>query len=472
MKKVISWVLILATTAAVAIGGTLAYMTDTDEDINVRTIGNVKIEQHEQERVDPEGDGSSLQDFTDDKTLYPAVVAPDLNWEEVNGSLWDPTKINNELDKLVTVENTGDYEAFVRTVLAFEAGTYTFEQFQEKMHLNLNETDWDWEWVTEPVIIGQSSFFLATATHKVALQPGVTTTPSLLQVALDKTATNEDVHVFGDDYLILAESQAIQTEGFEDPITALETGFYKVSPQKHPFSEDILPYYISTQEDFKLFAARGGTGILTTDIVLDDVALFTRKGTVLDMNGHTLYNNRHGSASFIIRVDLGGELTITGNGKFIATHDPAVQSKEILYIVCTSAGSLLVLEDCYMDVSHIGYRTGSKVVQAQSKGRVIINGGEYVRAGDDMTGDFALVYAMSGAHIEINGGIFQNAGTDYALLNVNKSKPGSILVNGGTFINHHPSVSNSSYIDLGEGYEVISEVKGEDTYYTVVPKTE
>ncbi len=472
MKKVISWILILATTAAVAIGGTLAYMTDTDEDINVRTIGNVKIEQHEQERVDPEGDGSQLQDFTENKTLYPAIVAPELNWEDANGSLWDPTKINNELDKLVTVENTGDYEAFVRTVLAFEAGPYTFEQFQEKMHLNLNETDWDWEWVTEPVIIGQSSFFLATATHKVALQPGETTAPSLLQVALDKTATNEDVHVFGDDYLILAASQAMQTEGFEDPVTALETGFYKVSPQEHPFSEDILPYYIYTQNDMKNFAARGGTGILMTDLVMDDVALFSRKGTVLDMNGHTIYNNRHGSASFIIRVDLGGELTVTGNGKFKATHDPAVQTKEILYFVCTSEGSLLVLEDCNVDVSHIGNRTGTKVVQAQSKAKVIINGGEYVRAGDDMIGEYALIYAMSGAHIEINGGTFQNAGTNYALLNVNKGRPGSMVVNGGTFINHWPSVSNSGYIDLGEGYEVISEVKDGDTYYTVVPKTE
>ena len=470
MKKVISWFLILATTAAVAIGGTLAYMTDTDEDINVRTIGNVKIQQHEQERTDPEGDGSSLQDFTDNKPLYPVVMAPDLNWES-NGRVWDPTKINNELDKLITVENTGDYEAFVRTVIAFEAGSYTFEQFQEKMHLNLNDTDWDWEWVTEPVIIGQSSFFLATATHKVALQPGETTTPSLLQVALDKTATNEDVHVFGNDYLILAASQAMQTEGFEDPVTALETGFYKVSPQQHPFDADILPYYVYTLEDFKNFAARGGTGILMADIEMDSYALFNRKGTVLDMNGHTIANKRSGSVTFIIRVDHGGELTVTGNGKIIATHEPGQISGEIMYFVSTSEGSLLVLNDCEIDVNHMGETVGSKVVQAQSKGKVIINSSVYVRD-CHATDASALIYTMSGAHIEINGGIFQNTGYNSVLLNTHDSKPGTMLIRGGTFVNHKPGTNDAAYIKVAEGYEVVSEVKDGDTYYTVVPKTE
>jgi hypothetical protein len=396
-------------------------------------------------------------------------VDPALNWENANGGLWDPTQINNELDKLITVENTGDYEAFVRTVLAFEAGSYTFEQFQKKIHLNLNQNDWDYEWVTEPVIIGQNSFFLATATHKVALQPGQTTAPSLLQVALDKTATNEDVHLFGDDYLILAASQAIQTEGFEDPLTALETGFHKVSPQEHPFSESILPCYVSTVEDFKNFAARGGTGILTADLELDSYVLFNRKGTVLDMNGHTIVNKRPGSATFIIRVDLGGELTVTGNGKFVSAHKPEDLKGEIMYFVCTSEGSLLVLNDCEIDVNNLGTIRGSKVVQAQSKGKVIINSGVYVRD-CAATSASALIYTMSGAHIEINGGLFQNRGNNSVLLNTHDGRPGTMLIRGGTFINHKPGTNDAYYITVAEGYEVVSEVIDGDTYYTVVPK--
>ena len=40
-------VLALATTAALSVGLTTAYLTDKDEDVNVMTLGNVDIAQHE-----------------------------------------------------------------------------------------------------------------------------------------------------------------------------------------------------------------------------------------------------------------------------------------------------------------------------------------------------------------------------------------------------------------------------------------
>jgi len=41
---------------AISLTGTLAYLTDTDADVNVMTLGNVDILQNEQERVkDAEG---------------------------------------------------------------------------------------------------------------------------------------------------------------------------------------------------------------------------------------------------------------------------------------------------------------------------------------------------------------------------------------------------------------------------------
>lgn len=474
MKQVLTWVLVLAATAAVAIGGTLAFMTDTDEDVNVRSIGNVTIEQHEQERVDPEGAADSeLQDFTDNKPLYPAVVAPTLKWENANSQLWDPTQINNELDKLVTVENTGDYEAYVRTVLAFEAGQYTFEQFQEKLHLNLNQTDWAWEWVQEPVIIGDSAFFLATATYLEPLQPGDTSSPSLLQVALDSSATNDDVQRFGEDYLILAASQAMQTEGFDDPVTALETGFYKVSPEQHPFDTSIMPFYVYDQNDMMDFAARGGRGIMMSDVVLDYFPVFNRKGTVLDMNGHTIYNNRYEDFwTFIIRVDLGGELTITGNGTFSSMHDPNVLKAAILYFLVSGEGSVLTLEDCCIDLSYCADQgVISKVVQVQKDGKTIINGGEYLRSGENITRGADMLYVISGGTIEFNGGIFQNAGHNRNLLNSHDGRRGKMIIRGGTFINHNPGVSNDGVcIKVAEGYEVVTQVIAGDTYYTVVPK--
>ena len=44
IKKIIAGFLAVSLTAAVSIGATLAYLTDTDEDVNVMTLGNVKID--------------------------------------------------------------------------------------------------------------------------------------------------------------------------------------------------------------------------------------------------------------------------------------------------------------------------------------------------------------------------------------------------------------------------------------------
>ena len=47
IKKIIAWMLIIATTAAITVGGTLAYLTDRDSEANVFTTGDVKIDLEE-----------------------------------------------------------------------------------------------------------------------------------------------------------------------------------------------------------------------------------------------------------------------------------------------------------------------------------------------------------------------------------------------------------------------------------------
>ena len=51
-KKILSVVLAVALVASLAVGMTVAYLQDTDSDVNVMTMGNVYIKQNEQERVD------------------------------------------------------------------------------------------------------------------------------------------------------------------------------------------------------------------------------------------------------------------------------------------------------------------------------------------------------------------------------------------------------------------------------------
>ena len=249
--------LVIAMTAALAIGGTLAYLTDTDEDVNVMTLGQVKIDQLEYERVDveTENEDADVQEFHDNKPLLPAVTEDGFNyvpgdsyvdWDQIGkdgytSDIWDPTKINNEVDKMVFVKNKGDWDAYVRTVFAFEAGNYTtLDEFNAKMHLNLNTTDWTWDWTETPITIGEGTYFVATATYNKVLAPGALTEISLSQIALDKTATNDDVAAFGDTFQVLVQSQAVQAAGFTDPVGALNTAFGEIpdGDGKAPFEND------------------------------------------------------------------------------------------------------------------------------------------------------------------------------------------------------------------------------------------
>ena len=245
MKKALAWLLVLAMTAALAVGGTLAYLADTDEDVNVMTVGKVKIDQleYEREKVESENEDATVQEFHDNKPLYPAVIEDSfdwttgdsyVDWEQIGkdgytSEIWDPSKINNEVDKMVFVKNKGDWDAYVRTVFAFEAGNYqTLDEFNAKMHLNLNTTDFTWEWVETPMTIGEGTYFVAVATYNKVLTPGALTEISLSQIALDKTATNADVEAFGETYQILVQSQGIQADGFTDAATALNEGFGEI----------------------------------------------------------------------------------------------------------------------------------------------------------------------------------------------------------------------------------------------------
>ncbi len=253
MKKALAWLLVIAMTAALAVGGTLAYLTDTDEDVNVMTVGQVKIDQLEYERVDVEtsGDDAKVQEFHDNKPLYPAVTKDGwdtadgvVDWEQIGkdgytSDIWDPTKINNEVDKMVFVKNKGDWDAYVRTVFAFEAGNYTsLDDYLKDVHLNLNATDWTWEWVETPITIGGSQYFVATATYNKVLKPGALTEISLSQIALDSSVTNEDVAGFGETYQVLVQSQAVQVAGFTDADTALNEAFGEIAATKVPWKND------------------------------------------------------------------------------------------------------------------------------------------------------------------------------------------------------------------------------------------
>jgi surface protein len=143
---------------------------------------------------------------------------------------------------MVFVKNKGTYDAYVRSVFAFEANGYTLDEFKSLFHLNINEEDWTWEWEEEPVSIpgenGSTNYIIATATYNKVLKPGQLTEISLSQIALDPSAGNADILGFGDTYQVLVKTQAMQAEGFNDPKAALDEGFGNVSLANLPWEND------------------------------------------------------------------------------------------------------------------------------------------------------------------------------------------------------------------------------------------
>ena len=224
-------ILSLVLSLALATGGTLAYLSDTDADVNTMTLGNVYIVQNEQER---DADGK-LESYENDEALYPAVYpgtsidwAPEAKWPGEGGQAWKVVA-DNELvvDKFVTVTNTGKSDAYIRTLIAYEGdATYGPEgKYIHIVHNAENVAPAITMALEGTVVIDDVTYTVYSYTYTAAVKPGETTIPSLKQVYMDKEADNEVVATYGEEYKIIALSQAVQTAGFADAKTALNTAF-------------------------------------------------------------------------------------------------------------------------------------------------------------------------------------------------------------------------------------------------------
>ena len=229
VKKVLLICTAYVLVAALAIGGTIAYLTSQDSDVNVMTLGNVKIEQIEQQ-YDENG---NLVPFEQDKPLYPYVGT--LGWKntEYADGAYRQFTMNNVVDKYVSVKNIGENDAYVRTIIAFEMGSFTSDEFN-KIGISINsengsEFSFDGAWnIANDFVeeIDGYKYNVMEFVHSAPVKPGETTVPSLLQVYLSKDATNEDVAKLDGNgngkYDILVLSQAVQTAGFENANDAFQ----------------------------------------------------------------------------------------------------------------------------------------------------------------------------------------------------------------------------------------------------------
>ena len=69
MKKVLIWILVLVLVAVVSVIGTIAYLTAVDEETNVMTVGDARIEIVEYERVntDDKNTNAVVKEFRENK---------------------------------------------------------------------------------------------------------------------------------------------------------------------------------------------------------------------------------------------------------------------------------------------------------------------------------------------------------------------------------------------------------------------
>ena len=292
LLSAVSFVLV----AALAIGGTLAYLQAEDSDVNVMTLGNVKIEQHEYERA-TNADGSYKTATIDDRTSYVLKdftqgkpLLPCTDPSNHGAGTWDNTTVRmsqvgsyggmqvfvnpNAQDKFVTVENTGKTDAYVRTLVAVECGSTdgslvgtSYHGTWTKNEIGVITVDGNNYDLIEYVYAGGKLSDGSWRHENGILPAGDTSYPSLAQVYIESVATNEDMEKIdgnGNGTLdILVLSQAVQAAGFADAQTALDTAFGEITATNNPWADDVkLPVFVTNDAELKAAIDEGAEEII------------------------------------------------------------------------------------------------------------------------------------------------------------------------------------------------------------------
>lgn len=249
-KKLTLVVTCIVLVAAMVIGGTLAYFTDTDAKTNTFTVGNVNIKLIEEER---DGKGGK-QDFTQEKKLYPIVGSAQGEKDE----LGMPTA-KNYVDKMVTIKNTGSEDAYIRVYFAIPSalddGYETFNAGLNVLHFNFGNkvvngvvsstegAEWIWthgnKWnYFETTLDDGIKYNVYYADYYQAVAADATTEQAIQGVYLDKSFDLKDgkCYAFGEE-VTLDEgwdwskvscpvfAVACQAEGFDNATDAMNAAF-------------------------------------------------------------------------------------------------------------------------------------------------------------------------------------------------------------------------------------------------------
>ena len=407
-KKVITLLLVVALTAAVSIGGTVAYLSDSDAQVNTFTNGNVYIDLWEDF-----GDNDGIEH------LVPAV-----------GSAQDGT-LQNGIEKEVYVTNTGSEAAYVRVHIAIptilDNGDPTFDASQNVLHFNYNpesigEGKWDWsnaagapyegEWNASQLTIDGVDYNVYTVTYEKALASGESTVDAMHQVYLDSAVTNADIErinaAIGNEWKIYVCAEATQAAGFANAYEALNAAFGPVAAEES-WLEVTGATFVESNTVFPTYES----GEIAP---MDDTYNYVY---VAELGNSVIFDD----ASISSSEHMGGIAVTNGTS------------------VTFNSGSVVVNSNYSNGARYNFYATGEGT-------EITINGGDFSFS-KTLNQKRAYVYADAGTTVYITGGNFgpasSRSGYTAGILG-----SGTVVITGGTF-----GFNPSNWV--ADGYEAVKD---------------
>ena len=407
-----------------SLGSTLAYLQDSDSDVNVMTLGSVYIEQIEQQRV-MGADGkftTQLEPYEQGKVLMPYVTGTEYEGAVTVGeyTFEAETEKNNFVDKIVSVKNTGKSDAYVRTLVAVPTGGDDWAEIGSAsdnwLHWNYKAAaleHWTLNSTPAEIVIDGRDYFVWEFVHKNALAPNAQTYPSVVGFYMDKRVnvdensffityednTTKRIDFTPDDTVdILVVSQGVQTAGFASATEALTAGFGAFNDENAAkWFQGLTPVdYTADAAAFEAALANGGTVVLANDVELTSDDTDIADPTTLDLAGHTLSASRTAStAADSVVLNVQANTVITGNG---TVKNP------IDYAINVEKGATLTIKNG-------SYEGVISAVQV-SEGTLVIEGGTF-EVGESNYGSTFLLnckddpYKDGTAKIIVKGGSFK-----------------------------------------------------------------
>ncbi len=375
LKKVLLLTTAYLLVVVLAIGGTLAYLTSEDSDVNVMTLGNVKIEQIEQQK----GENGALEPFKQAKGIYPGT----------------------EVSKIVSVKNTGKSDAYFRTLIAFE---YLPDSDTFGVDFSIGES-YRWsQGAPEAIIeIDGVTYQVYEACYNGILKAGETAPASLTKVEFAKTATNEDMKALGGTYEILVLSQAVQTEGFDNALTALESAFGKTSQNAAEWFGGMGIAAVSSPEELKNALTKGKSVILLDDIVIDNAMTITEVADI-NLNGHTLAT---------VGIDFQNSATVE-NGEIVSAGNTKMVPHLKISSGTLTMDNVTVVVDDYLNTQTNGSRSYAEYTGMEIKDATAVLNNCSIQVKNDVYRTWNYVYGitMTNAELTMNGGsiVVESAG--------------------------------------------------------------